>query len=84
MESKIDELERQLKEAKEERFEFEKKFREADIPGGLKLPFVLTEDDLHLVGESRDHVNPAWLVKMSRNVMISSFKEQRTLKGVCN
>ena len=32
LESKVDDLERQLKEAKEERYEFEKKYREAVLP----------------------------------------------------
>ena len=61
MESKIDELERQLKEAKEERFEFEKKYREAVIPE-FRLPFKLLEDDLHQEGEAHEHVDQ-WLVK---------------------
>ena len=62
MESKIDDLERQLKEAKEERFEFEKKYRESAIPE-FRLPFKLDEDDIHQEGETDECVNPQWLVK---------------------
>ena len=45
LESKVDDLERQLKEAKEERYEFEKKYREAVLPE-FTLPLQLEEQDL--------------------------------------
>ena len=50
----------------------------------FRLPFKLDEDDLHQEGEAHEHINPQWLVKQSRVVLIRALREERSLRDACN